>query len=578
MTPEKIAPGLLTAVIDQRERGTAAMSPRVHTMGIVGAADAAEDTQKEARAIVFIRCAPDATFSDLSTKRVVVNESTGAVRTAFLPIDQIGALSDRPDVDRLSATHTTKPLLDIALPRVRIPNLRTRRSVDGSGVVVGVIDSGIDPNHADFTGRILRIWDQTIAGPGVPEGGFGLELTGAGVVASRDQQGHGTHVAGIAAGADPTFTGIAPAADLVVVKTDFNTAHIANGIRYVFRVAGQMGRPAVVNLSLGAHFDAHDGSDDLSAIIDQESRDGRIVCCAAGNEGEDNLHARLTVGASPAKVRFSVPNQSVGVVLSGWYPQADQLELAIQAPDGQTTPFQGVIAAGVHAQSFTLHAGRVIISTPGVDPASGDNHFEVQIEGAGVASPQAGIWKLVLKATGQSNGPVDIWASDFQAGSTIQFLDNASAEMKIGSPGAAESAVTVASFTTRADWTDIDGQPRAFSFDKDAISPFSSPGPLRGGGQKPDVAAPGAVIASALSADSAAQRSFIVTPAFRMNLGTSMATPFITGMIALLLQADPTLTPARAKQLLKDASAIPGTPVGSFRNEWGFGLVNGDLL
>jgi subtilisin family serine protease len=63
-----------------------------------------------------------------------------------------------------------------------------------------------------------------------------------------------------------------------------------------------------------------------------------------------------------------------------------------------------------------------------------------------------------------------------------------------------------------------------------------------------------------------------------MNLGTSMATPLITGLIALLLQADPTLTPEVAKQLLKSASSIPGTAAGGFRNEWGFGLVNGDLL
>jgi subtilisin family serine protease len=63
-----------------------------------------------------------------------------------------------------------------------------------------------------------------------------------------------------------------------------------------------------------------------------------------------------------------------------------------------------------------------------------------------------------------------------------------------------------------------------------------------------------------------------------MNLGTSMATPFITGVIALLLQSNPTLTPETAKQLLKNASAIPGAAAGSFRNEWGFGLVNGDLL
>src|SRR4051812_12352840 len=120
MKPEKIGPGLLSAVVDRRERRRAAMSQRVRTMGVVGAD---EDTQKEPRVIVFLRCAPEATFADLSSAKVRVNEQSGGVRTAFLPLDEVDALSEHPDVKRLSATHTTKPLLDIALPRVHIPAL-----------------------------------------------------------------------------------------------------------------------------------------------------------------------------------------------------------------------------------------------------------------------------------------------------------------------------------------------------------------------------------------------------------------------------------------------------------------------
>jgi subtilisin family serine protease len=125
------------------------------------------------------------------------------------------------------------------------------------------------------------------SGPGVAEGSYGLELSGASNESSKDTDGHGTHVAGIAAGAGAKYGGVAPKATLVIVKTDFQDAQIAEGIRYVFRVAGELGLPAVVNLSLGGHFDAHDGSDSLSQLINQESGPGRIVCCAAGNEGSD---------------------------------------------------------------------------------------------------------------------------------------------------------------------------------------------------------------------------------------------------------------------------------------------------
>lgn len=182
-----------------------------------------------------------------------------------------------------------------------IPQFRTAEGLSGTNVIVGIVDTGIDPIHPAFAGRILHIWDQTLPGPGVPEGGYGIEVTGATLTASRDTVGHGTHVAGIAAGADPGFGGIAPAARLLIVKTDLQDAHIADGIRYIFRVAGQMGCPAVVNLSLGGHADAHDGSDSLSQIIDQETGPGRIVCCAAGNEGDDNIHAQATVPAGATR-------------------------------------------------------------------------------------------------------------------------------------------------------------------------------------------------------------------------------------------------------------------------------------
>src|SRR5262249_25371689 len=153
------------------------------------------------------------------------------------------------------------------------------------------------------------------------------------------------HVAGIAAGSDPTFGGVAPEADLIMVKTDFMDAHIADGIRYIFRVAGELGRPAVVNLSLGGHSDAHDGTDSLSQIIDSESGPGRIVCCAAGNEGNDNIHAQTTVAAGgTSTARFFVPNGAVGVaLLNGWYTGSATLEVAVRSPGGFVTNFQPVL-------------------------------------------------------------------------------------------------------------------------------------------------------------------------------------------------------------------------------------------
>jgi subtilisin family serine protease len=123
-------------------------------------------------------------------------------------------------------------------------------------------------------------------------------------------------------------------------------------------------------------------------------------------------------------------------------------------------------------------------------------------------------------------------------------------------------------------WTDIDGTPRTVGLKLDDISDFSSEGPLRDGTQKPDIAAPGAMIVSALSADSSPSRSEMVNAKYVVKAGTSMATPFTVGIVALLLQRDPSLEPEVLKELLRENSLIPGKPAGTFDKKWGFGLIN----
>jgi subtilisin family serine protease len=146
--------------------------------------------------------------------------------------------------------------------------------------------------------------------------------------------------------------------------------------------------------------------------------------------------------------------------------------------------------------------------------------------------------------------------------------------VKIGSPGSASSAITVASYTTKIEWNDVDGVRRAVGLTLDDISDFSSEGPRRDNARKPDVAAPGAMIAASLSADSNAPRAMMIDARHVMMAGTSMATPFITGVVALLLQRDPTLRPNDVKALLKAQSSIPGRAAGSFDAKWGFGLLD----
>jgi len=280
---EKIAPGLISAFEDYQREGHQGLSRHTQSLGVLSI----EDSPKPARAVVFIHCDPQASLEHLADYRIRINQPAGRVRTAFLPVESLEPLSEEPTIRRIVPSRYMRLFMDVAPGRVNLPTFRASSGLNGNGVIIGVVDTGIDPNHPAFAGRILRIWDQVLPGPGVVEGDYGVELTGPLLSVSRDPHGHGTHVAGIAAGAGDSLGGVAPEAELVIVKTDLQDAHVADAVRYIFRVAREMGRPAVINLSLGGHDDAHDGSDSLSQIIDGESGPGRIVCCAAGNEGDD---------------------------------------------------------------------------------------------------------------------------------------------------------------------------------------------------------------------------------------------------------------------------------------------------
>ena len=578
MKYEKIAPGLLGAVADLDEQNLSSLAARSVTFGLTGVSG----NQKGPKAMVFLRCDADADFRRLEQYNIKVNEPKGEVRTAYLPLSEIGRLSNQKSVKRIRVSRRLTPRLDVAAPAVKLPAFRTRTGLDGSNVIIGIIDSGIDPNHPAFAGRILRVWDQVISGPGVPEGAFGLELTGSAIAASRDSNGHGTHVAGIAAGALAPFTGVAPAAKYLIVKTDFQDAHIASGIRYIFRVAASLGLPAVINMSLGGHFDAHDGTDELSAVVDAESGPGRVVVCAAGNEGDENIHAAAVIQKNvDTRIRFSIPAAAPPILLNAWYGGADRIALSIESPSGASTVLQAPILTGNPQTIATLPEGRVVVTTPGPSPVNGDMHFEIEIHPPSGRSFAAGIWKLNARGLTirPGGGRCDIWATDFRAGAAAQFLNLSSDDMKIGSPGAARRAVTTGSFTTRQSWTDRSGASRSVSFPAGTLSPFSSPGPLRNRQRKPDVVAPGAMIISALSADSAPEPPFLIAnPQFVVEAGTSMASPFIAGVVALLLQKTPSLTPEQVKTKLKAASKIPGRPAGAFNQEWGFGLINVNAL
>ena len=576
---EKLSAGLLSIIREYEEIGVNAgvvNSSRVSMTPLFIPSDGGTP-----ETIVSIRCDENA---DLNLPGVNVNSQKGELRTAKVSLDALAVLSQRDGVHRISSSVKLKPLNDVAAASTQLDNFRQNNNsaLTGNGVVIGIVDTGIDSSHSCFTGRILSIWDQKIDGHGWGEKDYGMILTGGLLAASADVRGHGTHVAGIAAGRDDRFGGVAPEARLIIVKTDFIESHITDAIEYIFAEADKLpGKPpVVVNLSLGGHINAHDGSDDLSQWIDKHTGAGRLVVTAAGNEGDKDIHAAANIApGETAEIGFKISqNQTPPIVLfSGWYDADGSCEISIKPPVGQATPPQKVVNDMDATQTRDVDGMLVILTMPpSIASHNGDHEFELKIQ-AGSKNVQTGQWHIIIRNMGATPVNVHIWSTVPDNFKDAEFTAPfAQKDMKIGSPGCAAAAITVASFVTRTQWENFENNP--FTVDDPTtfkhMAASSSPGLTRDGRKKPDIAAPGEFIASALSNQlKAPPIGHLLTKNFIVNSGTSMACPFVTGICALLLEENPNLTPDEIREFLKGKGRIKGDPPMTHKPKWGFGLV-----
>jgi subtilisin family serine protease len=360
---------------------------------------------------------------------------------------------------------------------------------------------------------------------------------------------------------------------------------LADAIAYVFRIAEDRGCPAVVNLSLGAHHDAHDGTDPLSQVVDDESGPGRIVCCAAGNEGEADIHGRVDLSDRDdlQSLTVAVPDDTTGsVTIYGWYSGQSKLEVSVTSPGGGSTPFQVALAGSPDLTDHVLDNCRVSVSTPGPDVGNGDHAVEIVIRGESMGSPvKQGTWRLDVRNLSDGAVRFDAWLCNKEDdASSPKFVGaGVQAGMKIGSPGSARSAITVAAYASKEKWiSQLSGAQSNPKLAVGSIASFSSDGPLRDGSEKPELAAPGALIAAALSKHSSVNAVFRLSAEHVVLQGTSMAAPFISGIVALLLERDPALGPDEIKNALRNASRIPGYAAGKWDAKWGYGLLSTSFL
>ena len=478
---------------------------------------------------------------ELNEAGFAIGAKAGDMATLQLEIERLDDLASLASVDKITAAVRRVPNNDRARQSAGIDDLSSQRVVTqtGQGVVVAIIDTGIDFRHADFTvpgtggqqTRIKALLDMTLYGAQVPDPGWNYVLPGqsapighlytegdlnaalqlpkpanqsADSVKQRDKHGHGTHVAGTAAGnglASPsagTYSGMAPEADLIVVKASrendgdasFLTSDIINALQFVQQKAGELNKPFVINLSLGGQLGPHDGTTPDERAIDNlvNSGTGRAVSVAAGNEGDSSIHARATVPAGGSlTMDFNV--NGAAYVVDLYQKNSDRFNVTVTSPDGIVL---GPVA--YDANGFSLPNGQAsnqYLSLYNANDDKGDSDpSNDQPDIVLLFNPGApdGMWKIKLDdADANPNQDFDAWSE----GDGVYFSTHVDQHSHlVASPGTARRAITVGAFVTRSSNQAVGSS--VF---------FSSPGPTADERQKPEISAPGYYLYSSRSTD-----------------------------------------------------------------------------
>lgn len=516
----------------------------------------------------------------------------GEIATGTIPLNRLRRLGEHPDVIAVEGSSSLKDETEGNLTAIRLlhPSAGPRVIPGlGRGALIGFIDSGFDLTHPCFcdpagSTRIVAAWDQMNlceASDPPPEGfDYGVEYRREAidrsssegrtlVLKNHPEAGrHGTQVAAVAAGSaapDSACEGVAPEADLVFVTYRNDTpiggsAFVIDAIGYVVKQARALRKPAVVNLSQGDNLGAHDGSSLLEKAIDlYAEREGTLVVNSAGNEREGRRRARGRVAAgADYRLPFELKEEA-GRVVDGdtidlWYHPEDRFAAALRAPTGLQSEFippdaEGFIPFGDGAVAY--------VSSETGNPGNGHNRINVIFEkGSGWGQ---GRWELILRGVEVGRGDFDAWADRPDAVTLIAFEGHAD-DCTVTIPGTARNIITTSGFMTSAEC----GLPAG------ALAPLTSLGPTRDGRLKPDLTAPGFSIMTPSTRPAAAGGAGTYAAAS----GTSVAAPHVTGVIALLLAHDGSLTAGGVRQALLSAARADSFTGAVPNQSWGCGKLD----
>lgn len=584
---------------------------------------------------VIVMLAEGFSADDLEADGLEVTSCTDRTVIVNMPITEVEKFALNDAVQSLSFGGKRRLMTDFARELSGVNEVHdgiklngSTRTFKGKGVVLGMMDTGLQANHINFRSdngkgdsRIQRLWHfPSMNGTPVTYSSSTIDN----FTYDTYMESHGTHVAGIMGGSyqgasDMAYStmdngfgqlrdekmqyyGVAPEADLALAVGELYDNNILTGVKKIISYAQSMGKPAVVNLSLGSSIGPHDGTDDFTATLNELGKEA-IICISAGNEGAMDISCEKSFTADDNSFKtFLSPNEEYGsTTLDGivevWSSDSNPITVTVagyRIADGNESPYYTLSEPGSKTvkTGTGIKSGRFIIASD-VDANSNRYYVRIQFTESVNMSPN---YYYALIVNGNEGQKINVYSSSYCtfASNDVEGYSKGSTSQTINCNACGENLISVGSYNTRKMFGILSSNNPCVLSGEDTgkITSFSSYGTMPDGTKLPFVLAPGATILSSYNryyVESIYGQVIGFSPDYMTGRatssfddktdywgamdGTSMASPFVAGVVALWLEAEPSLTVDDIKTIIEKTSTkdsyTEARPEAS-----GFGKIN----
>ena len=574
------------------------------------------------------------TPSSFEALGVTVGTKAGNIWTVQIPAENVKAFTQLNTIEYIELDEPISLNLDSVVRTTRADSvhggINLAMPFTGKDVVVGVVDIGFDYTHPTLydslgnTYRVKRVWEQRKSGTPPTSYSYGNEIVDSlsmfAAQTDNSTNTHGMHVVGITSGSgrksnatsNHKFQGMAFESDIVFVGItpdssewkNTGVSSIVDGINYVYQYAATVGKPAVVNLSWGPPLGPKDGTSLFSQAVDALTGAGKLFVCSAGNNGDVNLHINKTFTVTDTTVSTFVGFASYLNTKNTWvdvWGQSGQSFCAkVSLYNGVETATTGFVCLDNQLHRYYLIGANNDTCYVDIVTASSEFNGKPRI----YLSLGSRVKDSICLTVQGSNGTINIWNGYVRESSGYygELTTNGRSWATAGDNNqttsdfvATHSAISVGAYSSRINFKNISNSNQSYSSytSLKKLVPFSSHGPTADNRIVPDITAPGLAVISSVSSFNAdykpggADYSSVISRGYdslnskyyyyAQMSGTSMSSPAASGIVALMLQANPKLSPAEVKIILAKTAitdTFTGTLPAQGNNLWGHGKIN----